>query len=274
MPITRAQRRAYVQKMNTLMKRAQSMTKTEIRSIITLLEDTRKEVASIIIKTDWHKWYIQQLNQDITRIINDLRAKYINVLDEADKKMWNLGVDFVDEPLQIIGMMLPITDIDMTGLSILQGFSEDLITGLTDEARKKIHTEITLGLLGGKTPHEAMKAIGLNLKDKSVFSSIASRAEMIARTEMNRALSMAAQARLEQAAKNVPGLEKEWRHAPYVRNPRQQHIAMNGQHVLVNKKFTAPDGTKLLKPRDPNAPAKHTIGCNCYMLPYHKDFLT
>lgn len=270
--MTGVQKRAYVQKMNTLIQRAQSMTKVEVRGVLKLLSDARKEVASIVTKTEWHTWYIQQLNQDISRLLDDFRAKYINLLDDVDKDMWNLGIDFVDEPLQAGGYMLPILDVDMTGLAILQGFSEDLITGLTNEARKKIHTEITLGLLGGKTPHEAMKAIGLNLTDKSVFSSIASRAEMIARTEMNRVLSMAAQARMEQAVKNVPGLEKQWRHSPYVRNPRQQHIDMDFVHVPVKKKFTMPDGTKLLMPRDPGASARHTIGCNCYTMPYHKDF--
>lgn len=48
-------------------------------------------------------------------------------------------------------------------------------------------------------------------------------------------------------------------------HPRLQHEMMVGQKVTFDTPFVAPDGTLLMYPHDPKAPARHRIGCKCRM---------
>lgn len=64
---------------------------------------------------------------------------------------------------------------------------------------------------------------------------------------------------------------KVWRHSGS-EHPRIQHIMMNRQEVPFDQPFTAPDGTHLMFPHDPAAPASHTIGCKC-RVEYRIDYL-
>ena len=49
----------------------------------------------------------------------------------------------------------------------LKDFGENITQKLFGDAYLKIRGEISLGVLGGKTPAEVANAIGKNLKDKS-----------------------------------------------------------------------------------------------------------
>lgn len=66
-------------------------------------------------------------------------------------------------------------------------------------------------------------------------------------------------------------VKKKWRHFPS-RNPRHQHIATDGKTVGIREYFVMPDGTRMLRPHDPDAPARHRIGCRC-QADYDIDFL-
>jgi hypothetical protein len=134
------------------------------------------------------------------------------------------------------------------------------IEGLSDSAWDKIRGELTLGIMGGKTPQEVAKAIGMNLEDPSIFTSIAARAEVITKMEIGRTFSTAAEKRMEDADKYVDGLEKQWRHVGHPMKPRLTHLAADGQHVLVNEPFDI-GGVEMMYPRDPAAPLDETINC-------------
>lgn len=278
-----SKQKIFDRKMRELIKRSQTLTKVEVRGMLQLLKDVRKEVSDIVATTPWQLYNLDTIKQAIDKTFKDLKSAYVTTIQSAQEKAWNLGVDFVDEPLEAIGFFLPTGEINYQLVATMQGFSADLITNLTDDAIQKINTQITLGIMGAETPFETMKKIGTSLgTDKSVFKSIASRAELVTRTEMGRVFSIAEEARLEEAGKNLPGLQKEWYHSPYVRNPRDgtggkvNHVAMDGQRVPVNEPFISPDGARIMMPRGPVEPAsksaKHTIGCNCGMMPYHPNW--
>lgn len=61
---------------------------------------------------------------------------------------------------------------------------------------------------------------------------------------------------------DVEDIEKTWKHTAR-ENPRVQHVAMHGQTVRFDQPFIAPDGTRIRYPLDPEAPARHTLGCLC-----------
>ncbi len=55
---------------------------------------------------------------------------------------------------------------------------------------------------------------------------------------------------------------KTWKRSP-ADHPRLQHTMISGTSVQLDQPFTMPDGTQLMYPHDPDAPARHTIGCHC-----------
>jgi hypothetical protein len=56
---------------------------------------------------------------------------------------------------------------------------------------------------------------------------------------------------------------KKWKHSGS-EHPRMQHVQMAAQNaVSLDMPFVAPDGTMLMYPHDPKAPARHRLGCKC-----------
>lgn len=68
---------------------------------------------------------------------------------------------------------------------------------------------------------------------------------------------------------------KKWKHSGS-ENPRLQHIALSiqskEQGIPLDQPFIAADGTALMYPHDPRAPARHRLGCKC-RIEYDIDFI-
>jgi hypothetical protein len=258
---------AFERKINELIARSQRLEDAEVKKVIRLLADARKEVAATVAATEWQAWRLPQLKNAIERALQEFGGKYGVELRDAQRSFWDDGIDMVDLPLRQVGIKAAIPAVDTTVLGIMQGYGADLVKGLAKDAALRINNEITMGLMGQKTPYEVMQAVGANLKDKSIFTSIAARAETITRTEAGRVLEAASQARMERAAGVVPGLQKQWFHGQNVRKPRPSHLKAAGQVRDVDKPFDV-GGEKLMYPRDPAGSAKNTINCSCYTVPY------
>ena len=258
---------AFQRKVDELISRAQNLENAEVTKVITLLSDARKEVAATVAQTEWQAYRLPEFKNAIDRALQEFGNKYGVDLREAQRSFWEDGINIVDAPLREVGVYASFPAIDTTVLGIMQGYGADLIKGLAKDAALRINNEITMGLMGQKTPYEVMQAVGANLTDKSIFTSIAARAETIVRTEAGRVLEAASQARLEAAAGLVPGLQKQWFHGENVRVPRPSHLAVVEQIRDVDKPFDV-GGEKLMYPRDPAGSAKNTINCSCYTVPY------
>jgi hypothetical protein len=258
---------AFEKKVSELIKNAQRLEDAEVTKAITLLSNARTEVAATVAKTDWQAYRLPELKNAIDRALQEFGDKYGVDLREAQRSFWESGIEMVDIPLRQVGITASFAAIDTTVLAIMQGYGADLVKGLSRDAALRINNEITMGLMGQKTPYEVMQAVGENLNDKGVFNSIAARAETITRTEASRVLEAASQARMEKAAAVVPGLQKMWQHGGS-RVPRVTHLAAIGQIRNVNESFTV-GGEALMYPKDPAGSPGNTINCSCYTVPYH-----
>jgi hypothetical protein len=92
------------------------------------------------------------------------------------------------------------------------------------------------------------------------------RGETIGKNEAFTSLQASKQEAYRQAvqggAVSQQAVRKIWRHMAN-ENPRIQHVEMDGESVGLEEVFVMPDGTRMLYPHDPEAPAKHTLGCHC-----------
>lgn len=64
---------------------------------------------------------------------------------------------------------------------------------------------------------------------------------------------------------DVEAVTARWQHNRSM-EPRSDHLAMNGTVIELGEFFEFPDGTRMRRPHDEGAPARHTIGCNCMVI--------
>lgn len=92
------------------------------------------------------------------------------------------------------------------------------------------------------------------------------RADRVSIHETFTALSLSKDEAIRQAVESgkvdIRDVTKTWRHTSQ-ENPRNQHVAMQGQTVAFDQPFMAPDGTLIPYPHAPGIPARHSVGCKC-----------
>ena len=253
-----ARETAYAEKMQELIDKVENLNDEEVKRTLALLESLRKEVASTVIDSEWKAYSLPQMKEAIDRAAAKMQLQYRELLDSGSVNFWHAGIDQVDWPLNYVGIRVTAPEIARSTLEILQGFSADLITNLSADAAAKINAQITMGILGGKSPWDVMQGVGRNLNDPGVFRSIAVRAETITRTEMARVNSMAREARQEAVVEANPKERwlKKWISSGKF-HPRPHHAALNGTTVGFDKKF--PGGIPY--PHAPGLPASEAINC-------------
>jgi hypothetical protein len=261
----------------------QRILKEKDRAILTgteamrdILKDLQAQVRVELGKAAIGSWDAYSLRRALdsieTQVAQHEAAAKTEGGDLLDKS-WKLGKDLVDGPLIAAGMGEIYTGFHLSTAAIdaLKGYQNDYLERVFGDAWYRVKGEVTLGVLGSKTPQEVAAAIGEKLDGPGIFNNIAARAETITQTEMGRVFSEASQLRMEQAGEHVPGLEKQWRHVGHPRQPRPTHLAADGQHVPVNEPFRI-GGTMMMFPRDPGAPIEETINCGCDHVPYHANW--
>lgn len=251
--------RAYKRKQEELIRKVGKLGDREVKKALAILENVRKEVAVAVATTEWELYAIPQMKEAVERAVTGFKQRYMADQRENLSNMWNAGIDMVDSPLQYVGVRLMTPEISMTALEIMQGYSADLISGLTADTLKKVNNEITLGIMGAKQPYEVMKAIGLNLDDKSIFKSIGHRAETITRTEMGKVNSLSREARIQATIGNTdPEMkwQKKWISSGKA-HPRDHHAGLNGVVVGVDEDFLG----YIPYPHAPGLPAGEVVNC-------------
>jgi hypothetical protein len=254
-----------------ILKQKDRMIKSGGQALLGILKELQRQIREELGAAALTSWDVTSLNQLLSGVENAIgqfetaaKARMKTMLDDS----WRQGIALVDAPLATAGISTGGFHLATTVLDILKDTAFHRVGGLSNAAWEQIRGELTLGILGGKTPQQVANSIGLNLKSPSIFGSIAGRAEVITKLEMGRVFSQASQLRMDQAARYVPGLEKQWRHAGHPKTARPTHVAADGEHVPVDQPFNI-GGVKMMFPRAPGAPLEEVINCGCDHVPYH-----
>jgi hypothetical protein len=88
---------------------------------------------------------------------------------------------------------------------------------------------------------------------------------------MAAAKDIAFRQQIEKGNLQAQHVTKTWKHTPQ-KNPREDHVEMQGQKVQFDQPFMAPDGTAIPYPHAAGIPARHSISCKCYA-EYRIDFV-
>ena len=249
-----------------------------------LLEELRRQIVDELLAVPEGSYAAYGLKQKLASIeqhIGRFSGQAGSALAGLVRGAWDDGEDLVLGVGRAVGLYTAFGHVSTALLETLQEFAVHKIADVGASAFAQVRAEITLGVLGQKTPWEVAQAIAGEIKDspiptiagRPVFKSVAERAEVITGVEMGRAFSQASQLAMEQAAKNVPGLKKQWWHAGHPKQPRVSHLALHGQIKPVDKPFMVGTLTMMF-PRDPKAPASEVIRCGCEVVPWHEAFGT
>lgn len=234
-------------------------------SVHRILEAVRKKViADIATAPDgsFTSYRQSQILGEIDRLLNEAGTSIKTDLAAGISNSWEAGATLLPHMASAAGTTLTTFGISSHLTEQIRDFAWGKIGGITNDAQAKIRAEITMGILGQKTPQEIASAIAGTLERPGVFESIAARAEVIVKTEMGRAFSMAHQAGLQSALDTLPELQKMWLHAGHPKTPRIYHLHLNGNTTPVDTPFLV-GSIAMMYPRDPKAPVGEIINCGC-----------
>jgi hypothetical protein len=268
-------------KVRELMREARLLSPAVRKSVIELLEEARKKIVGEISSLDPKSFQGAQaraLALEIDRALEQFREKLTQQVKSDESRAYQLGQAQIDQPLAAAGLPTPsFAGLSSSVLAIAQGYTADLISGLTKDAAGKLNAAIQRAFLGGQSVGDIIEQVGRAIDGgkefSGLFSPIGERATMIATNEILRVHSMAAQDRLEDLSGQLPGIMKKWAHVPIARVPRFAHLQADGQVRDVAEPFDV-GGEQLMYPRDPNGSPENTINCHCLLIPeVSKDML-
>ncbi|HSV81479.1 MAG TPA: hypothetical protein VLK85_19965 [Ramlibacter sp.] len=255
-----------------LRDRASTILGTD-QAVIAELKAAREQILQVLASqpADWQQWQMTRLLDQLNAVLEGATGRATAAVDGGLRSAWQQGEDFIDKPLAAGGLnvelQLPLLDARV--LTQLRTFVTLRLKDVGAEATGNIGRQLSQVTLGTRTPFEAIKSIQAQLGNETTR-----RATTIVRTEVGRAFAVASYQRLQQAAKLVPGLQKQWRRSGKIHS-RWNHDAVDGQVVDVDQLFTLPSENgpvKMLHPHDPAAPVEEVINCGCLALPYRSNW--
>jgi hypothetical protein len=261
--------RAFLRAIEQVLREIEEAQARAADRVIEILSRAQRQVLADLARasTDWQAYHLPRLRAAIEEQMRSFEQGAAQAIREELSRAFDLGKALVDAPLAAAEITVLFPEISRSALFALQDYAASKIRGLAEDAIQKITNEVTLGLLGNRTPFQVLQAVGTTLADPGIYKSIATRAELITKTEMGRVQSVAAQLRREEAARFVPGLKKIWRHAGHPKIPRPDHLAADGQMVGNDEPFVV-GGEDLMFPRDPAGSPENTSNGGWDALPW------
>lgn len=264
--------RAAIQKANeAYIRKAQQLAASGGGDIRKIVDAWRQRVVLVLVEAG----EVSPLTGDVIKQrINDIneqfRQKLEPVLSENQRRLFIKGIQLVDKALEAGNIRTAMPYLSEQKLQRLNQYGAEHIKGLADYAKSKIAQEIDLAVLGQKPQQQVIEAIGRKLDSASVFGTIARRAEVIVKTEVNRINQMATADRLKQVSGQVTDLKKRWIHS-HVGIPRPGHLLLHLVTIGVKEKFEllGADGQIYYVdgPYDPILPAGDVVNCKCKIIP-------
>ncbi|PKN60674.1 MAG: hypothetical protein CVU53_01905 [Deltaproteobacteria bacterium HGW-Deltaproteobacteria-11] len=255
------------------------------QAVKALLEETRKQILLDLAGLPgdgYSAYYLRQILASIDEHLTAWAAGTVRELDGRLSTTWEMGAGLLPTAAEAAGLQLGHIGISGDLLEALKEFTFGKISGVKGDLYNKVRGELTLGVLGQRTPQEVTQALIGDIRDlpipvgkfgKPVFKSIEERAEVITGTEMGRAFSLATEKSLETARETVPEMGSMWIHAGHPKQFRPIHVEMHGEVRTEGKPFyRTKNGDPVRFPRDPDAPISEVIRCGCTHIPYHPLF--
>jgi len=247
-----------------------------LKEIIKFLKELDKKVTYQMVKAkNYRAEHLRDLRKELKKHVDEFERRLLEVTGKAQKKTYKLGAKSVLQLPKSFQVKAVLPAVSEEALRIAQSFTADLVTGVTNKVRERINSEVSQVALGVKKPLDAIKALARIIspvRTKVGYVGTAYRAEMIVRTETNRAFSIGADERAKQVEKKSPGLKKWWLTARDER-VRDSHYEAGIRYsedkaIPVKKRFSV-GRASLDYPSDPAGLPEEVINCRCRAIYVH-----
>lgn len=275
----RAINRAILQRL----KRMSRLENLAARRQLQLLAVTRREVIRAMGAApsgSFRAFHLGELLAAIDRAILQGRPAAVNLAAIDAQAAFGLGQQHVDAVLRIAGVGETLTDVSAETLQAVLDVTRDQVRAVWSELGTTLKADVRRATLGLIDPVEAMTAVTRAIRNAKSFGTAATRAEIVARTEINRTFALATQSRLQQAGDRLgPALKKTWLAVDDART-RDAHRRAGrdyGPHgdpgpIPIDEPFVV-DGEDLMFPLDPRGSPANTIACRCRAVPFVEDLV-
>jgi glycerol-3-phosphate cytidylyltransferase-like family protein len=264
-------RRDITRVIQTYIKKAEGLADSSSGDFLKVIDEWRQRVVLVLVEAgEVNPITDDIIKQRIDQINEQFRQKLEPVLSDNQRRLFIKGIQLVDKALEAGNIRTAMPYLSEQKLQRLNQYGAEHIKGLADYARSKIAQEIDLAVLGQKPQQQVIETIGRKLDSASVFGTIAKRAEVILKTEVNRINQMATADRLKQVSIQVQDLKKRWIHS-HIGIPRPGHLMLHLVTIDVKEKFEllGADGKIYYVdgPYDPILPASEIVECKCKVIP-------
>lgn len=264
---------AYAEQLDALTRSADALTPDVERRIRELLDETNKEILAELALADpksYNAARLHAIKAQVDRLMDQFAQKAAGEVQKLQQQVYQQSAQSVDATVAAATGTLAVNPvIDSAALRVIQGYTSDLIGGLSRDAAAKINAAVQRAYLGRMDLAQLTQQIG-SARYGSEFTGLFGKAGEhtlnVALNEVRRVQSVASFTRIRDLAPMHPKMGKGWRHIPVARVPRITHILANGQIVPPESPFIV-GGEELMYPRDPSGSAENTINCSCIMYP-------
>ena len=276
-----ARQQQFATKVQELIAASRQLTPQARKQVLEMLDAARRQIVAQLVSLNTDTFQAAQLRTlkvSIDQSMDQFARDAANAVAPMQYQAAQMGSTLAGGPLVEVGLeTIALGQVNRTTLSIAQGYTADLITGLSRQSATKVNAAIQRAFLGGQSVTNIIAQIGRGLssdgKFDGIFGEIGERAVSVFTNEVLRVHAMSAQARMEELAERHPDLRKRWRHLNAARIPRRSHISAEGQTKAVHEPFMiAPvlgaAEEPLMHPRDPNGSPQNTISCHCMAEPW------
>jgi hypothetical protein len=267
----------YAAQVAQLIEGAKALTPEAEHAIERLLAQADREILGRIAWLDpksFTAFQLDSLRTSIDQAMAQFRTAATDKVQQLQEKAAIAATHGTSNTVAAaLGTAVSLGAVNPTTLRIAQGYSADLISGLSADASAKIKGVVQRAFLGGQSLSDIIAGVGHSLdggKFSGVFTEVGDRAMKLAVNEVLRVHSISGQARLQDLASRNAAIQKMWMHIPAARVPRITHLLADGQVVAVDKPFLV-GGEELMFPRDPSGSPENTIFCHCVSVAYIDD---
>lgn len=250
-----------------IFRRQDAAEEKAARGLVELLNAARKRIKANLgdlPATSRSREMLQQVLGATTDALGRATRELQSTLAGSVQDAMALGVELAEEMLGKVEAAVPFGFNDDL-LRNIATYHASLVQDITDATRAAITREVQLGILAGTDGREiARKIVATGVEATGPFPTAERRADVVARTEINRVGSMATAERYNDAATRIENLTKSWLTAGDVR-VRPEHRALNGVTLPMDGLFDV-GGEKAPYPMWPGLSAAQTVNCRCRLL--------
>jgi len=248
-----------------------------VKEVLADLNKTKTELTTLLKGAErFEMGYYRSILRGVNEKIDEFTGRMGKSVTDGQVQSFNAGSQLVPEVLKGVGIDIAFGKLSDELIVTAKKLSVDYIKDMSKAMKDDIAREIRGAILKGENSFDAARKID-KIIGTSKTTGYLNRSDVIARTEIGRAYSIARQAKDEQVAEKVPKLKKQWVTGFNPRNKDMgggrgfiSHSEVDGQIRDVDQPFDV-GGEQMMAPRMGEKP-ENNVGCNCSSIPYMEEW--